>query len=78
MNPSMTNEEKIARCRLVARLAAAHYDTLSNDARIELMEGLALILPEKEAEAAAQTAFTLRKAQEYQLAFRDLLNTPKQ
>lgn len=60
--------------KLVAKAALSKYEELSPDDRILLIQGLALILPEAESQAATQTAWILKKSQEQQLIFQHLID----
>lgn len=69
----MTSSEANAVLR-VARIVSRSLDQLQTPDRIAVLESLSVLLPEDESIAARQTAFMLRKAEEAQLKFSDLLS----
>jgi hypothetical protein len=66
-------EDKHQDIFFIAVRAMAQFDTLSTPEQIRLLNGLALILPKPEAEAARHTAFMIQKAQEHQAKFIEVL-----
>jgi hypothetical protein len=59
----------------VARAVGRAAQHIPPQERIVILENLAVLLPNHEAIAAKQTAFMLRKAEEAQLKFNDLLQS---
>lgn len=71
----MTKNTKRDLKLVVARAAMKSYEQLTRAERVQLLRGLALILPKREAAAAEQTAWMLEKAEDHQLKFSALLGT---
>jgi hypothetical protein len=61
--------------RFVALQAMSTFQQLDSSRRIQLLDGLALILDGDEAEEARHTAFLIQKSEEQQLKFRELLRS---
>ena len=59
--------------RRVVTQAMSTFQQLDPPQRIELLDGLALMLEGVEAEEARHTAFMIQKSEEQQLKFRELL-----
>ena len=69
--------DKLARIRFVAQRAMVDYSSLPPKDRIELLLGVAAILPKAEAEAALHAVFVLREAEIRQLKFAEMLGRPE-
>lgn len=62
-----------ARVRLIAQCALRGADVLTPTDKVELLLGLADVLPGAEAEAARCTAWAIQAAEAQQLKFREML-----
>lgn len=71
-------DQKTESLRFVARRALHGYDALPTTEKIRLLLGLAEFLPADEAQAARSTAWTIQVAEQQQLKFRGLIDTPVQ
>lgn len=70
------NNDQVMHCqRLVARVAAAHLDSLPISDRIMVCEGIASLYPvdSREATTAREHADCLRSVEQQQLILKDLL-----
>jgi hypothetical protein len=61
--------------RFVVRQAMSTFPQLAPAQRIQLLDGLSLILDGDEAEEARHTAFMIQKSEAQQLKFRELLKS---
>lgn len=59
--------------RTLAKIVSRNYQTFPLPDRISALECIAALLSNAESVAASQAAFMLRKAEEHQLKFHDLL-----
>lgn len=71
----MTRAEKQDRLKFVADAAAEGIENLPVDERARLFEGLALIYSGEKADVCKFAALAIRKADQYQLKFKELLKS---
>lgn len=71
----MTRSERRDRLRFVASVAAQTFESHEPADRARLLEGLALILDGDEAKQCEFAAFAIRKAEDAQLKFLELLRS---